>query len=557
MVQNSKEENQYLIMSKVILDNLPSRFREYFDKRIVGKPLSDEIYNNMKEWFFSKIDENIGMEVTLLNIIYFIIETSSLENGDANESYKSYLTNKRNRKNYIFNSIRKEYTGKPTPDDPLFLKNKCEQYFDLMSVSEEMVHYDSKQDYIDMLFKLITEWKSNPESYLFDYMFFEKFDTKRKCACFLVDLGTTIFKIINDQFYGRINGSITSIPSDFLNGLFTLRNETLDLVIEITDEQAVSKKESIIENEDGSTVVINTIYSKHLEDFSELNNDEKNAMVKRLIANNELSTTAESLSPRELQVLATVCSSFSASLLAQPCISYNGRAFVSEVLGKKVVKLREVRQVLKSLDKLKSSEMNIIRKNAKGQVESVGNFSFFDVMYGKNPSGDDSTYEFQVNNGTEATMQLDDEILSSDEWNINIFPTAFLKDTWTTTLNTEIYTKQYQKIVSPKAKSYMLLMQTERLLAYPEMHKFFSYAYLKGKLRLDNMKASYVKKEILELLRILQEENVVIASYDSSNTGVTVDFLPFTDLEMDLYKINQSKALTVEPSEVTITESDE
>lgn len=556
-MNNPKSENQYIIMAKVMLDNLPTRFQDYFDKRISGTPVSDEIYSQMADWFFQKMEEGLNTEVTLLNITYYIIETATLQYGDAKESLKNYITNKRNRKNYIYNSVRKEYLGNPTPDDPLFLHNKCEQYFDLMSVDNELKQYSSKKEYIDMLFDKITVWKKEKDSYLFDYMFFEKLDNRRKAACFIAELGTSIFKIINDQFYGRINGSLTSIPSSFLEGLFTLRNESLDLDLVISDDKAVSSKKSVIKNEDGGTVIIDTVYDKHVEDFSGLDSVEKNAMIKKLVEENKLKISAESLSSRDLQVIATIFSSFSAASLAQRCIPLNGRAFVSQTLGKKVVKLREVRQVLRSVDKLASTEINISRKNSKGQVESVGTVSFFDVVYGIDTYDEDSTFEYNMNDSGNTSQKLDDAILSGDAWTINIFPTAFFKDTWSDSINAEVYTKQYQQEVGPKAKSYMFLLQNERLLIYPEMKKFFSYGYLKSKIRLDNVRASYVQKEIRDILQTLLDAQIVVDTFEMSNTGVTITFLPFTDLEKDLYKVNQPAVLTVAPSDVTIASTDE
>lgn len=554
---NSKDENQYIIMAKVMLDNLPSRFQEYFYKKIEGTQVADELYSQMADWFFQKIGEGIGNEVTLLNLTYYIIETATFQYGDAKESLKNYVTNKRNRKNYIYNSIRKEYLGNPTPDDPMFLHNKCEQYFDLMSVDNDLKPYSSKKEYIDMLFDKITDWKKDKDSYLFDYMFFEKLDSKRKAACFIAEIGTSIFKIINDQFYGRINGSLTSIPSSFLEGLFTLRNESLDLDLVITDDKAVSSKKSVIKNEDGGTVIIDTVYDKHVEDFSGLDTVEKNAMIKKLVEENKLKTSAESLSARDLQVMATIFSSFSAASLAQTSIPLNGRAFVSQTLGKKVVKLREVRQVLKSVDKLASTEINISRRNAKGQIESIGTVSFFDVVYGINTFDEDSSFEYSMNDSGNSSQMLDDSILSGDAWTINIFPTAFSKDTWSDSINAEIYTKQYQQEVGPKAKSYMFLLQRERLLIYPEMSKFFSYGYLKSKIRLDNVRASYVQKEIRDILQTLQDAMIIVDTFEMSNTGVIITFLPFTDLEKDLYKVNQPAALSVAPDDVTIASADE
>lgn len=554
---NSKDENQYIIMAKVMLDNLPSRFQEYFYKKIEGTQVADELYSQMADWFFQKIGEGIGNEVTLLNLTYYIIETATFQYGDAKESLKNYVTNKRNRKNYIYNSIRKEYLGNPTPDDPMFLHNKCEQYFDLMSVDNDLKPYSSKKEYIDMLFDKITDWKKDKDSYLFDYMFFEKLDSKRKAACFIAEIGTSIFKIINDQFYGRINGSLTSIPSSFLEGLFTLRNESLDLDLVITDDKAVSSKKSVIKNEDGGTVIIDTVYDKHVEDFSGLDTVEKNAMIKKLVEENKLKTSAESLSARDLQVMATIFSSFSAASLAQTSIPLNGRAFVSQTLGKKVVKLREVRQVLKSVDKLASTEINISRRNAKGQIESIGTVSFFDVVYGINTFDEDSSFEYSMNDSGNSSQMLDDSILSGDAWTINIFPTAFSKDTWSDSINAEIYTKQYQQEVGPKAKSYMFLLQRERLLIYPEMSKFFSYGYLKSKIRLDNIRASYVQKEIRDILQTLQDAMIIVDTFEMSNTGVIITFLPFTDLEKDLYKVNQPAALSVAPDDVTIASADE
>lgn len=551
---NDKKDSIY-ISAKVLLDNIDQHILDYYNDKIANQPLSNYLYEEMKEWFMEKsntLKDDFVCEPSLLNIIYYIIETSSLQMGDTKAAYSFYQENKRNRKNYMYGVIKKEYEGKPTPKNPLYLKHKADTYFELLLVSPKLTKYDSKEQYITKLFEEITEWKNNKNASLFDFMFFERLDDKRKAGCFLFEIGENIFRIITEEFYGKIDGGVTSFPTELFDGVFSLRKENLDLEIELNDNKAFSKSESILKDESGNQVTVTTIYDELERDFSTLSEEEKTAMIDKLRLDNELVLQAKSLSAQDLVVLTNVYSYLNAQVLNENFFSVNGTQFVQQVLGRKKLRLRDKKHVIDSLNRLAQADIKFTRTNSKGVVDYVGNFSFFDITYGNTSNDVDSSYDYTVNSDNDKMKEIDDSILSSDKWTINFFPSQYLKEQWSKNVTAEIYTKQFQQIPDAKPKSYMLLLEDERLKKYPEMSVFLSYAYLKNKIKMDTMRPVHMKKEISEHLTTLKDHNIVVESFQFSATGVFVNFLPFTTLEKELYGIDNKNI----PSENMIINKD-
>jgi len=538
------KDDPIYISAKMLLDNLDERILSYYITRIENQQVSYFLHETMNEWFTEKSAFSIEPEVTLLNIIYYIIETSAMQMESTTAALEYYSENKRARKNYMFSTIKKEYTGEGlNKNNAMFLNKTADTYFELLKVSSTIPKYSSKQEYIDIMYQEISSWRNDRESYLFDFKFFECLDPKRRAGCFILDVGTFIFKMVTEQFYGKIDGGVTLFPANLMDGVFSLRNESVDLDIVVGNNIAYSRSQNIIDNGEGQTVEVETIYGKVEGDFSmlpeELSDEEKFAMVNKLRVGNELSSTVRSLASREFVTLTTIYSSFSASNLLENHITFNGKKFVQQVLGKKNIKIRDIKQVLESIEKLASAEINLTRTNSQGKVDFVGKISFFDMSYGIDERDEDSKLNYTIDKNSQDYQMIDDSILSGNNWKIHIAPSAYLREQWAKEVNSVIYTKQYMKISDSKTKSYMVLLQDERMKSYPSMTKTFTFAYLGSKLRMDKMRPAYMKKEVAEQLMALKSANVIVEDYKITSTGSVVSFLPFTELEKELYGIDK------------------
>lgn len=531
-----EQQNQLYLGAKVMLESIDDKIIDYYYKKIHNTEVADQIYDITKEWFFEKLDSGLKNEVNLLNIVYYILDNSTALYPTPKASYMYYKENKRNRKNYLFKTIKDEYSGKPNVRNPLYLKQKADFYFGLKKMGGTNEEYDTPEEYIKTMYEEISAWRDDSSSYIFDFMFFETLELKRKANCFLIDLGENIFKIINKEYYGKLNGGLTTLPNAFLEGIFTLRREEVNLQHEITGTAAIAKHSSAIINEDGSKSYVTTIYDSITDDFSQYTEKERVALIERYVKDDILKSTTETLSAFELAVFTVIYNYFNLNVLTEGKISVPGKQFVQQLLTKDRLKIRDIRRVLHSLEKLQSIEINMEKRDAKGNVTAIGKASFFDITYGDLSSEGEVTYS--INSDENSNSEMDESLLMSDNWTINVYPTAFLKELWNKNVNAEIYTRQYNQISSAKAKALMLVLQQERVLSYPASSRLITYNQFKSKIRMDKLKPSQMKKELSEQLTILQEEGVVIKSFNLTTTGVTVEFLPFTELEKDLYKIN-------------------
>lgn len=542
--------NSYSLLARVISESIDPKLSDFYENHIKGTQMEIWFYNAMNggsdsdfNWFETKKEEiNFKKEASFVNILYWILEKTLLVDSSPRYWQAKFFESKRNKKNYLYQVIKEEYTGSQKVKNPMYLNSTCDHYFALMRIDNTLKKYNTRQEYIDELYEAITAWKKNIESFLFEFKFFDSFDAKRKASYFENDLCEHVFRTINEDFYGNINGVLTSTPKDIGN-VFTYRKENIDLnQLDMAEGNLYAKTSSTID-ENGAKIIQDTFYRLNTDnDFDR--NTKKFDIIENFKKQNP-DTKIKTLSTDESDVLANVYSSFDASVISEGFIIFNGKSFVRRVLGKKSIKVRDSRKVLSSIDKLSSVNINVTRRSKNGTLESVSSLSFFDYTIGKdNTSG--SNVSASIGERT-SIDDIPDELLSGDDWTIRIDPSNFLRQSWMSNTNMEIYTKMYHQIESTQAKSYMLFLQNERIneqitgnySPYDSIRKFFSFAYLKNKVRIEKERPAVVKKLICEQLKILKDEKIVISNYDVVDTGVYIDFMPFTELEIDLYKIRR------------------
>lgn len=521
--------NDNINQAIILAENIDPVLISYFEENISGTELGNYFYNNMKEWFMEKLEEGIRSEVTLLNIVYYVLDNIQKEYGsDSRAALKAYGENKRFRKAYLFKVIAEEYKGKPTSRNPLYLHNQAARYFELQSLSlgKSESLYASEQEYIDELYGLILAWKNETLSLLVEFYYFDKLQEKRKYECFLVDMALNLLRIVTEQYNGRYDGGITSLPRELVDsGVFALKNDAFPFEISAEGDKRISTNVfRYVSEEDGSVTTITTSFIDTL--------DKKNALM----------TSYDVLNSLDKDTLTTVYTSINPSIISGRWLRMRGKEFAATVLknnGK--LRNRDIIKVVQSVNKLAQANMEISRHAKNGNLMSTGHFRFFEAYFTFNSKDDELSDASQgelINSGAEfQSADFETMDLCNDDWEILIAPSSYLVEQWRADVNSLIYTTQYRKITSHKTRAFMMFVQDERLKNYPESRIFLSFSYVKNSLRMNNLRPAAVKKEIESHILSLIDENIIIKSYIFKPSGIDIEFLPFTESELINYRI--------------------
>lgn len=526
-------KSDYRLDARVILDNFNPSIVNYFNNNIKGSAIETTLYDAMSPWYVSK--GIMTTEITLFDIVCYLIEDTMLKYDTIKAALDYFYNNKRSRKNYFYRVVTEEYEGRAKAGNPYYLKKYADAYMLLSNDNRQNLEKMDASTCIDNKYGLVKAWRYNKESFLYEFDFFASLDIKRQTDNILVDIGYEIFNVLSIDFHGDFGKYSVSFPSELIQGQFGPLRQQMDLEISLDENgNPISSASSVVKQEDGSEIIIKTIADRMDMDYSSLSNDEVSTVLDELRMNNALLTQAEKLSYREQNTLTYIYSYFDLNVVNQEKMVFQGLDFCRRCTGNSVLRSKDVREVLKSLEKLACSELRVSTMK-DGEVVGVSLVSFFDLRYAKaDGAGDENIISLHSGNVSSDGSSIPDEILMSPDWNIEIFPSYFLKESWQEKVNSVLYSRQYDKIADNKTRAYMMLLQDERLRSPEDTFHFFGYGFFRNKMQLTG-RFVRVKKEILNQLDSLIANHVIVDHYEAGDNGVTIYFLPFTELEQELY----------------------
>ena len=92
---------------KILEDNMEQSTKDFFLKIVHDKVIMDFIKETYQEWFLEKKIYYNELEVDLVTILYYCMDSMLLEFGEnANSAYNNYAKVKRDRKTYIMKTIK-------------------------------------------------------------------------------------------------------------------------------------------------------------------------------------------------------------------------------------------------------------------------------------------------------------------------------------------------------------------------------------------------------------------------------------------------------------------
>ena len=543
-------ERQRYTSCKVLEDNMELPAKEIFKRILNNEDIVQHIKKEYGDWFLERqeiIDKELSID--LVSILYYCMNTLLLEYGeDASAALKAYKKKKRDRQDYALKAIVEEYKGTAGSGNPKYLHNQADAYFELVAVDSSINSpYKTKEEYINFLYNSIYEWGKNSERNLCEYKFFNKIQIERKVAFLFIDVSLFMLNYIVNKNAGRFDVSVVSFPSSLTeNGSFGFKNQHYDTEVSIGKNGKVQNVIPYNYEENGQTTysrtIINEVDLDNINSYSEPSKE----LLDILTGQYGFVDNSRGLSNFSAHLVTAVYSLLNPSSLTHDWIHFeDGKVFVKSVLQKSKITKKDCLRVREELIKLQNTKMETKKYDANGKLLEEAYFSFFETKftYGQEKIGEE---KFRETAFSDAEIDVEQDPMAdydfiAKEWSLSIAPSSYLKDEWKNQKNTDIYSKLYKLSVSNKVSEVVtILFQQLRIENLETLCTSVDYSYLRNRLKGNGMKLNLFKKELDKELSVLKTSGIIIKDYALLKTYMTIEFLPLSDIENEVYGFRKS-----------------
>lgn len=195
---------------------------------------------------------------------------------------------------------------KPTPNNPKFIETEWAKLNDpyIRSSKNAEITLGSKEEFFETRKEQIRTWFKNPESYLFEFLYFNTLPAKRRVNSFLQDLSVDVYTLICNDFYRNKFGFMTKSP-DLNFGITDLpivnwQSSTPKLQFEAADNRI--KVFEVLKEENDSTVRI--IVDEVAADCS--TEDKKETAILKLEEEYNAGTRVKTLDTKDLAIYSVI-----------------------------------------------------------------------------------------------------------------------------------------------------------------------------------------------------------------------------------------------------------
>lgn len=534
-----QETQQYSLeqTSKVIADYLGNTIKEYFPLFINENSLP--VHEIIDAWLF---DNGMDNEITLDRVIMYILDQyAAIPEKEACLQVKSL---KKNRKDYFYRTIRQE-TGelKPTPNNPKFIETEWAKLNDpyIRSSKNAEITLGSKEEFFETRKEQIRTWFKNPESYLFEFLYFNTLPAKRRVNSFLQDLSVDVYTLICNDFYRNKFGFMTKSP-DLNFGITDLpivnwQSSTPKLQFEAADNRI--KVFEVLKEENDSTVRI--IVDEVAADCS--TEDKKETAILKLEEEYNAGTRVKTLDTKDLAIYSVIFNDMTIESATSDALKVTLPDLAGDLYGHDAQLTKKMySDLLNRLNKLAHMRISSTVQDENGNLLSDSVISFFDIVISINSDPDKAgnrktlkTIKVSENSSLRDFSNLGiHEFINTD---ITIMPSFYTKDMWKNNVHNQISTHLYKKITSSRGKMVSQLLQEERMRIYPDTHTTISIKYFKDKIRVTSRNNDRIKKEIAAEMTELLDAHIQIADFHFNRNTIDIDFLPLTKEEKLFYKV--------------------
>lgn len=545
-------EKQRYMSCKVLEDNMELPAKEIFQKIINDEEVKQYIQEENKLWFMER-KELFGKElpVDLVTILYFCMNSLLLQYGeDASAALKANKLTIKNRRYYALSNIVKEYKGTAAKKNPLYMHHQADAYFELLSIDSSIVPpYKTKEEYIDFLYASICEWGKDSERYLCEFKFFNKYKPEKKVDYLFLDISGFILNYIVYKNAGNFDVTLLSFPSSLTErGVFGFKNQYYDTQVSIEKNGKIQNAIPYNFEENGNIRLNRTIINEVDVDMDdiELCTEPSKELIEILINKHGFVENTRDLSNFSFHVVGSVYSLLNPTNLSQEWIHFeDGKAFVRSILQKSKITKRDCIKVRNELLKLRNAKMETKKVDSSGKILEEAYYSFFDIKFTYGQEVQDEEY-YKETSFTDTNEMLDEDPMADydfigNDWSISIAPSSYLKDEWKNKKNTDIYSKLYKISVSNKVSEVVTIMfQQLRIDNLESLATSIDYSYLRNRLKGNGIKLSIFKKELEKELSMLKNSSVIIKDYEFFKNYLYVEFLPLSEIEIEVYGFRKS-----------------
>ena len=528
--------NNLETITNIIEENISDKIRNFYQETFLEDyKLRGRIHAEMGEWCTEKKLSVAALDLNFL--IMYTIDMAIAASSSIDAAFKKYSEQRRAQKKYWFGLIKEELGIDgltPTKNNRRLVSEEASNYFFLKRVGAPVISGDfpSEEAYIAYRYETIRNWFSNRESYLIDYAYFRSLRIASQAKAFLIDIACEVLTYIKEEMYGSLEGYLTSLPTTVFEApFFGYRQEKAHPKAEILDGEI-----QVIDEYQHDGNLIQTV-------MKSINYDEDAVMDPaeigdKLLEEFQLSKQAKILDSKDLQLLASVCSNITASVLTEDSLTISLQTLCKQFYRKKTIRTREYIDTLKRLEKLSEYTLKASRYNDNVYEKMI--IHFFDIHYhiptesGPNKNIDEEIVEF-----------LKDDTITGFDYSDAVIQFTMgktIKDSWRENQIQRVYSKLYNQIESQesKVKAFLFILEGERLRIYPQDELMLPYSFFLNKLRFSSENLSKIKSEIKKNLDFLKDQGILLESYEMKKTGVSVKFYPFSPTEQLVYRIKVS-----------------
>ncbi len=521
--------------------SLPIGIVRFFEKNAQGEGVRHIIMDWISAWAdaVSRVSSHADrIRYDLPTLCWYII-TMRNDNNDSsviNSRTFYYGEKRRDLKRYGLEKCTREKEDMWSDPDGM-MRQDYERYSSLYaSHPDEMKEYSSMEEYLDTRYAAVRAWAADKTSDLVEYPFFSTLSDDKKAWDFMIDLAYNCYAGYNST-------PLTRQPENTIrSGMFSGKSQESEMSVNKSDVSGYEIYDKHTVDSDGiqieMTTVVGTFNNGDL-DFSDDN---------RFVLRSEL------LDAKDNEIFRHIFSAFSVE-----DVNAGSKSFpLSEIVRSCYPRMRKeyYLDVIERLNKICIYRMEYVAKNSDGKVTEAGNLHFFDSMYHFPQDGQNERTVMTTNITSSTRSSFIDEIKNYDlkDVTIEVMPSITMQNSVRQKTNVAIFTDQYMKLPSSKAKSMAMYLQMHRTRAYPELFVMIPFVQVVQTHRLDKLRPVVQVKEIKGMIdQILDAQRSdktgklkLIESYTCDREYLKVNFIPFTEEECRRYGVRFSGGSLVE-----------
>lgn len=562
-----------------ILDDLPKELGEYFDKYYQDNILAfcDLL---MAEWERERIPANIYDSLSMRDLVEFVlweslIKTSSKKFKPFNEkeALAHYASKRKNNRQYIHSKAKEEYEGKTTVNAKRYIEKTYAAVSNpyLIATTDDSISSLAREEYFEKYYNEVKDWYHNPNSYVFQYPFFEFFSPKRRVGYFMNELGWQVFNIICDNYYNNSFGFATKSP-DANFGIHQVPGMENAMPLVNWQSSAISVSDLKYEASDTSVTVYEhfrmgkgaelKFIIEVIDNLDCSTPEKKVAEIERIKAEYLTQKRVGHLDATDFAIYTALLNHLNYDIVTgkSDLIIYF-LDLAKYVYGKDVsISLKKCRDLFKRLQKLQEMKISSSLQDSNNvpiQSSVVNFFTFsYNILMDSVDSSTDSRATglanvsdltdvklMEIDLSGNATISNIDMLTKSHfcKMVLKISPSDYMKNEWQQDINSMISSDLYQKVTSQKGRMLLHILQKERLKAYPDVNVKMNNLDLLTQIRITSGTESRFKREVVAEFEYFKQENILIEDFSVKRGVYFIRFTPLTEKEKVMYKIKISK----------------